>query len=154
MGEYSRTEFVEGMEELNCDSMAKLKRKLPQLRSELRDPKSMKVRLATVFLRRLVMSSSSGQCPVPTCSTDCTKAQGGSQYRIWPCLLLTKRDAQCHLQLHVSENLLGLLPHLLPSMTLPSGRPELPYASKLHANSCCTALHASTGFVHQHTCIF
>lgn len=43
MGEYTHTEFVEGMEDLSCDSTTKLKRKLPQLRSELHHPQKFKV---------------------------------------------------------------------------------------------------------------
>ncbi|KAK9789364.1 hypothetical protein WJX73_000465 [Symbiochloris irregularis] len=43
MGEYTKTEFEEGMEELGCDTMVKLKRKLPQLRSEMQDPRRLKV---------------------------------------------------------------------------------------------------------------
>lgn len=38
MCEYSRDEFVGGLQQLGCDSLDKLKRKLPELRAELRDP--------------------------------------------------------------------------------------------------------------------
>ncbi|KAL4452395.1 hypothetical protein ABPG75_008057 [Micractinium tetrahymenae] len=38
MCEYSRKEFEEGMAGLGCDSIDKLKAKLPQLRAELQDP--------------------------------------------------------------------------------------------------------------------
>lgn len=37
MCEFSKEEFLEGMEELNCNSVDKVKRKLPQLRSELKN---------------------------------------------------------------------------------------------------------------------
>lgn len=43
MGEYLRTEFVDGMEDLSCDSTAKLKRRLPSLRTELHDKHKFKV---------------------------------------------------------------------------------------------------------------
>lgn len=42
MGEYLRTEFVDGMEDLSCDSTAKLKRRLPSLRTELHDKHKFK----------------------------------------------------------------------------------------------------------------
>ena len=45
IGEFSRSEFVDGMDELSCDSTAKLKRKLPQLRAELHDPQKFKVHI-------------------------------------------------------------------------------------------------------------
>ena len=37
MCEFTKEEFLEGMEELNCNSIDKVKRKLPQLRSELKN---------------------------------------------------------------------------------------------------------------------
>lgn len=40
MCEFSKEEFVEGMEELGCNSIDSVKRKLPQLRSELKDEKT------------------------------------------------------------------------------------------------------------------
>ena len=35
--EFSKSEFVEGMVRLGCDSLEKLQKKLPALREELRD---------------------------------------------------------------------------------------------------------------------
>ena len=37
MCEFTKEEFLEGMEELKCNSIDKVKRKLPQLRSELKN---------------------------------------------------------------------------------------------------------------------
>ena len=45
IGEYTRAEFVVGMDELGCDSIAKLKSKLPQLRNECREPRKFKASL-------------------------------------------------------------------------------------------------------------
>ena len=45
IGEFSRAEFIDGMDDLSCDTIAKLKRKLPQLRAELLDPQKFKVRI-------------------------------------------------------------------------------------------------------------
>ncbi|KIY93801.1 DCN1-like protein 2 [Monoraphidium neglectum] len=38
MCEYSREEFVGGLQQLGCDSLEKLKRRLPDIRADLRDP--------------------------------------------------------------------------------------------------------------------
>jgi DCN1-like protein 1/2 len=38
MCEYSRDEWVNGMSRMACDSIDKLRAKLPELRGELRDP--------------------------------------------------------------------------------------------------------------------
>jgi hypothetical protein len=38
MCEYSREEWVNGMSRMSCDSVDKLRAKLPELRGELRDP--------------------------------------------------------------------------------------------------------------------
>lgn len=42
MGEFSRSEFEDGLEKLGIDSVTKLKAKLPDLRSQLNDPTAFK----------------------------------------------------------------------------------------------------------------
>ena len=41
--EYMRQEFLAGMTKLGCDSISKLKRKLPELRHQMRDPDTFQV---------------------------------------------------------------------------------------------------------------
>ena len=43
MCEYSRDEFVGGMLRLRCDSLPKLRQRLPELRRDLQDPQKFKV---------------------------------------------------------------------------------------------------------------
>ena len=42
--EFSREEFVQGMTDLRCDSMAKLSAQLPALRKQLQNPETFRVR--------------------------------------------------------------------------------------------------------------
>ncbi len=42
MGEYSKEEFTSGMVKMACDSVAKLKAKIPELRKELQNDKKFK----------------------------------------------------------------------------------------------------------------
>lgn len=42
MCEYSRDEFIQGLSKMGCDSLDKLKRKLPELRAELRSADKFK----------------------------------------------------------------------------------------------------------------
>ena len=41
--EFTRKEFLEGMNKIGSDSIPKLKRKLPQLRAQLKDPDTFQV---------------------------------------------------------------------------------------------------------------
>ena len=43
MCEFSRDEFTRGMRSLRCDSLEKLRRRLPELRRELQDERKFKV---------------------------------------------------------------------------------------------------------------
>ena len=43
MCEYTKSEFMTGMQSLGCDSIEKLRRKLPALRAELQNDANFKV---------------------------------------------------------------------------------------------------------------